>query len=423
MANLYPITYWYGIRSEFLSKERLLEAKEAGFNLIECAYDTKTNRQVLAWCEELGMKANVLDPRMRIALDGAEGWETTLDSLIADYRDCPAVNRFFLRDEPLDDYFPTLGRVADYLNTHDPAHGEYINLLPFHAVPPAEGETFRERYQRHIDNYFNTVHPTILSYDHYNLCMQEVAAPDGRPEARLSDENRARNGWEGKTFAAVDGAHYYDNLEIIRENALKRGIPWMDIILLVEHWHYRWPTEAEVRWEAFTALAYGSTALSYFTYWTPGAAHTEPWSYHNGIILADGTRGEKYEIVKAINAELQALYAGICGEGEMVSEAVYHVGYERDELTTPFAGHGKYAAIEGGRLVAGFFAGDKCMLVNKDYTAPVTVTVTVAGKAEGKLMRLNKSGGVWEPLADSDTETVTVTVTIAAGDGELLAIL
>ena len=33
----YPITFWYGIRPEFLSKERLLEAKEAGFNIIECS--------------------------------------------------------------------------------------------------------------------------------------------------------------------------------------------------------------------------------------------------------------------------------------------------------------------------------------------------------------------------------------------------
>jgi hypothetical protein len=179
----------------------------------------------------------------------------------------------------------------------------------------------------------------------------------------------------------------------------------------VEHWHYRWPTEAEVRWEAFTALAYGSTLISYFTYWTPGVAHTEPWSYHNGIILSDGTRGEKYEIVKAINADLQALYAGICGDGEMVSEAVFHVGGDPDELTTSFAGYGKYAAIEGGSLVAGFFAGDRCMLVNKDFKNPVTVTIT----AEGAPEKLNKATGVWEACEG--------TLTLAAGDGELLRVV
>ena len=411
MSNLYPITYWYGIRPEFLSKERLAEAKEAGFTMIECDYGVETNKRVLRWCEELDLKANVGDPRIRAALEGAEGWEAGLDAVIADYAEFPAVNRFFIKDEPMDEYFPTLGRVADYLNTHDPAHGEYINLLPIHAVPPAEGEDFPRRYQRHIDGFFDTVHPTVLSYDHYNLKMTAVESLEGQIPARVSQENITRNGWEGKLFAEYTEPYYYDNLEIIRKNAMKRGVPWMDIILLVEHWHYRWPTEAEVRWEAFTALAYGSTLLSYFTYWTPGTAHTEPWSYHNGIILADGTRGEKYEIVKAINKDLQALYAGICGEGEMVSEAVFHVGGDPDVLTKPFTGYGRVSAIQGGLLVAGFFAGDKLLLVNKDFRESVTVTVT----ADGVMERLNKATGAWEPMGD--------TLTLAPGDGELIRIL
>ena len=303
--NLYPITYWYGIRKEFLSRERLKEAREAGFNLIECAYDTETNLRVLALCAELGLRANVQDPRMSIALLGEPGWEAELDAMIADYRDCPALNRFFVRDEPTDDYFPTLGRVVDYLHAHDPVHGEYINLLPSVAVMPLE------RYQAHIDGFLRTVHPQLLSYDHYNLMWREVPALDKLPAARVSDENRKRNGWEGKLFEAYDRAGYYDNMEMIRASAARAGIPWMTIILLVEHWGYRWPTEGEVRWEAFNALTYGSTGLSYFTYWTPGANHSEPWSYHNGIILSDGTRGEKYEIVKRINRELQALYRGL----------------------------------------------------------------------------------------------------------------
>ena len=410
MNHLYPITYWYGIRPEFLSKERLQEAKEAGFTIVECDYAPETNKQVLLWCEELGLKANVGDPRIREALNGADGWERLLDAVISDYAPFPAVNRYFIKDEPLDDYFPTLGRVADYLNAHDPTHGEYINLLPIHAMPLAEGETFPIRYQRHIDNFFDIVHPTVLSYDHYNLKMVEVDSLAGKIPARLSPENIARNGWENKLFAEYTEPYYYDNLEIIRENALKRGTPWMDIILLSEHWHYRWPTEAELRWEAFTALAYGSTLLSYFTYWTPGTAHTEPWSYQNGIILADGTRGEKYEIVKTINAELQTLYNGICGEGDMTSEAVFHVGGDPDVLTKPFAGYGKYRSIEGGNLVAGFFVGDKCMLVNKDFRNATTVTFTT----DGQLQALNKTTGCWENISS--------TVTLQAGDGELYRI-
>lgn len=412
MKQVYPITCWYGIRKPFLSRERIVEAIDAGFNIIECAYDTETNLQVLRWCEELGIKANVHDDRMYTALAGEAGWEKAIDGIIEDYKDCPALNRFFVRDEPVDDYFPTLGRVVQYLHEHDPKHGEYINLLPLIAVMPTEN------YQKHIEGYLHTVQPTILSYDHYNLMKREVEALTTLPAARVSDENRQRNGWENILFEAWDRPTYYDNMEMIRTAAAQAGIPWMTIILLVEHWHYRWPTEAEVRWEAFNALTYGSTALSYFTYWTPGVGHNEPWSYHNGIILTDGTRGEAYEYVKNINRELQTLYTGLVearpGEqtapGALLSEAVFHVGAEpEDNQIRLFDGYSAIERIEGGRFTLGFFKGNRFMLTNKDHENAATVTVTTAAR----LSHLNKATGTWEPCDGS--------FTLAAGDGELFA--
>lgn len=411
---MYPITFWYGIRKEFLTRERLIEAQEAGFNIIECAYDTKTDLQVLAWCRELGLRANVQDPRMDAALAGQPGWEAALDGMIDDYSDCPALSRFFVRDEPMDDYFPTLGRVVDYLHQHDPQHGEYINLLPSVAVPPASPE----RYRQHLRAYLDMVHPQILSYDHYNLMWREVPVLGDLPEAAISEENRVRNGWEDKIFEAYDRAGYYDNMEMIREAASEAGIPWMTIILLVEHWGYRLPSEGELRWEAFNALTYGSTGLSYFTYWTPGVGHNEPWSYHNGIILSDGTRGEKYEIVKAINYELQVLYRGLTeplpGEstapGEILSEAVFHVGEEVDGLVRPFRGYGPIRELIGGRFVVGFMAGGRMMVTSKDHDAPQTLHIV----SDRPLLCLDKQSGRWAPCPD--------TIAFAPGDGQLFAV-
>ena len=420
----FPITYWYGIRKEFLSKERLMEAKEAGFNLIECAYDPETNKQVLAWCEELGLRANVQDPRMGTALAGNDGWEAALDDMIADYKGCKAVNRFFMRDEPVDEYFPVLGRVARYLHEHDPDHGEYVNFLPHHAVPQIEGMDMFARYNLHMDRYISEVNPSLLSYDHYSLSFRQVDDLIGKKPARLSEENLKRNGWEDRLHEAVDGKGFYDNLMLVRNKALEIGVPWMSIILLVEHWHYRWPTEGEVRWEAFTAFSHGVSALSYFTYWTPGTAHTEPWSYHNGIILADGTRGEKYEIVKAINADLQSLYTGLEAplngvppEDPHKSVAVYHTGEEADALAIPFAPFAKLTAVttpEGAvpRTVVGVFGdGNRFTVVNKDYDAPVTIRFSTADISS--LWHWNKADHAWE--------TCNGDFTFAPGDGELFA--
>lgn len=417
----YTITYWYGIRKEFISRERLEEAKEAGFTLIECNYDTQTNLQVLKWCHELGLKANVADPRMKIALGGAEGWEKALDGIIADYGNCPALNRFFLRDEPVDEYFPTLGRVARYLHEHDPAHGEYINFLPHPAVPQIPDMDMCARYNLHMDRFIEEVQPSLLSYDHYTLTYRQVAALGELPEARLSDENRKRNNREGILYGAVDRPDFYDNMELIRAKAREKGLPWMIVILLVEHWNYRWPTEGEVRWEAFTAFTYGATALSYFTYWTPGVGHTEPWSYHHGIILSDGTRGEKYEIVKGINAHLHALHKGLSlplPDGGSVADAgqsleVYHVGPEADRLTKPFRGYGpiKSVTAEGreARAVVGFFGGGRMMVTNKDHDHAVTLVMD----SEQPLWHFNRDTAAWETFHGA--------YTFAPGDGELFA--
>ncbi len=420
----FPITYWYGIRKEFLCRERLVEAMECGFNMIECDYDRETNRRVLAWCDELGLAANVRDGRMEKALAGIDGWEQALDAMIADYAPFRSLNRFFIRDEPVDDFFPRLARVVAYLHEHDPAHGEYINLLPYHALPPAEGESMEARYRRHLDGFCAQVKPTILSYDNYNLLAVEVDSREAlgdRREAAVSMENRVRNGWENKVYAAVDHPYFYNNLEIMREYAERIGVPWMNIILLVEHWHYRLPSEAEVRREVFASMASGTQGLSYFTYWTPGIGHTEPWSYHHGIIEADGTRGDKYEIVKRINADIQAIHAGLTlplpqeadAPTDVRFEGVFHVGGDEDILTHPFAGYGRIKAMTGARLVAGFYAGERILLCNKDCLAPATVTVETLHHA-GSLYRLDRTALAWVPCGK--------TFSIAPGDGELIAI-
>lgn len=406
----YPINFWYGIRPEFICRERLEEAAEAGFTVIECRYDTNTNKKVLRWCEQLGLRAYVWDDRMAAAINETEGWQQALDDMIADYADCPALDRFFIKDEPVEAQFPMLARIASYFRTHHPKSDFYVNLLPNVAVPGG-----KQQSDAHIAQYLEAVKPSLLSYDHYCLCKQETSADEihaqGLREARVSDECRARNNTHDKVYAEYDRPDYYDNLEQIRAHARAAGIPWMIIILLVEHWGYRYLSEAELRWEVFTALAYGSSQISYFTYWTPGVSHNEPWSYHHGIIEADGTRGEKYPIVKQINREIQAVMGEI-GAAEHL--AVFHAGEERDALPVPFAPYGGIDAIEGGRFVAGFFDGGYLMLANKDFRSEAFANITTAKQ----LYKFSKSRGVWDKMPR--TASGTYTVHLRAGDGELL---
>lgn len=403
------ITYWYGVPRDFISRERLLEAAQAGFDVIECRYDTATNLQVLDWCRQLGMRAFVWDDRMRLAIDEAPGWEQALDGMIADYGDHPALDRFFVRDEPYASHFPMLARIAHYLQ----ARGQkfYVNLYPPHGLP-------EEDYNTHVSTFLDMTGADLLSYDHY--CMRKRPVTDAQRaadpyfvEARVSDACRRRNHDEHTVFEEYNSAGYFRNLELIRRHALSRGLPWMIIILLSEHWDYRWLTEAELRWEVFTALAYGMNALSYFTYWTPGVAHKEPWTYHNAIINADGSRNENYWRVGRINAVLRDMVAVMDGARSL---AVFHVEGDPDPETVPFTGYGAVRTIEGAPLVAGFFEGGLCVLANKDFHADRTVAVS----CDKLLRQYNTDRHVWDTLPpDGDGRYI---IRLRAGDGTLLRV-
>ena len=402
----FPINFWYGIRQDFVSRERLIEAKEAGFNIIECRYDTKVNKQVLRWCDELGLKAYLWDNRMKDAITEAEGWQDTLSQMIEEYKDFPALDRYFIKDEPNNEMIPMLERIAKFIKQHDPNHGFYVNLFPDAPFPEAGA------YEEHMEKYITSTGCDLLSFDRY--CMNrleastEMLASGEFVEARVSDDSRFKNNLEGKIFFEVTTPGYFNNMERVKKKADEHNIPWMIIVLVSEHLTYRHVTESEIRFEVFSSLAYGSSQLSYFTYWAPGSLHTEPWKYSHAIIQSDGTRDENYYIIKRINSELQSLYEGLDGAKHT---AVFHVGYELDNMVTPFSSFGGISDISGGRILAGFFE-DKLMLMNKDFNS-----VTVARiKTDKTIEKYSKYAKVWYKLDKREEYNIR----LAPGDAELI---
>ncbi len=409
----YPISCWCGVHPGFVSRDRFAEMKECGINLIPVAYDTETNLTVLKWCEELGLRAIVHDAPLDRALSQADGWEDGLRKMADTYRDCPALLWYHLKDEPLDEEFPLLGKIASAMREIDPEHPVYINLLPcisFQLMWNIPLEESIRRYKEHVRKYLDTVRPAMLSWDQYSFRKREVETLGELPEAAVSPECRTTDHLEGKLYEEWDHPGFFDNLEINRSMSREYGIFFMNIILVTEHWFYRHLGEAELRWEAFNSFAYGVDILSYFTYWTPGVTG-EPWSYHHGIINADGTRDAHYDMVRKINRELNVLY-GVTAD--KTSTAVFHVGEEADDVT-PFAPYAGIADIGAATLTVGFFDEDAMVLVNKDHHAPQTVTVTT----HKKLCILDKETGAERPLA---AENGVYTLTLAAGDGELILI-
>lgn len=405
---------WVGIPENFLQTEedmrfRLEEVKEAGINLVNLQYEPELNKKMLCLCEEIGLKASLKDPRFNGVYAQEDGWRETVREITADYMNYPALLEYRLKDEPQDSDFDRLAEITAEFRKNDPDHGVYINLLPLLAL----GNT--ENYVKHVASFLSKVKPRILSYDYYSLLKREVPELDMYPEAVISKENREANGWEGKIFEKYNRETFYDNIETVRRLASEAGIPWMIIVMLTEHWQYRYLNEAEIRWEVFQSLVYGPERISFFTYWNPGKTG-ESWSYHHAMIECDGTRDAHYDMVRNVNKDAQAVRAVLDGAESL---GVYHVGPETDKVTffdDPVCGIDN---IDAESVSVGFFEKDGrnfALIANKDMEESQTITV----ETTKRLLMLDRDSGDWEPLP---SVCGVAFAEIGAGDGILVEII
>ncbi len=416
--NKFLITNWCGVPHKFirnadgtLAVHRFEEAREAGINLI-AAYDYgyKTNCEVLAACEKLGMRVTLEDGRIHKALHDAEHRRELLEGVVRDYSSYPALLGYHIVDEPNSGAFPMLGEIREILAELDPVHEAYFNLFPNYASLEMLGNP---SYYDHLAQFIEVVKPELLSYDHYHFC--KVEAPRASDESITDD--RERQIYEA-AFQSVNRPGFFDNIEDALAVSKATGTPFMIIILVVEHGCYRCLTEAELRWEVFNSLCYGIKRISYFTYWTPGTDHDEGddvWHWQNGMMNKDGTRNQHFYDVACINRELSVV-------GDILLpfavQDVFHFGEEPDGKVRYWQGSaGDITAMQADRATVGIYEGGYVLIANKDYTSPATVTFSVA--AGKRVMHLCKQSGLWAPLA---AEADSYTLSLAAGDGELIRI-
>lgn len=412
----FTITHWCGVPHKFirhpdgtLAIERFREMMEAGINLM-AAYDYgyETNCEMLAACEKLGLKVTLSDGRISRAIgDGAHRQEL-LEAVVRDYAGYPALMGYHIVDEPNSGAFPALADIREILHRLDPAHEAYINLFPNYASPEMLGNP---TYYDHVAQFAKEVRPEIISYDHYHFIK-------GEPMERREVADQRENQIYEAAFRKVERPGFFDNIQDVRQVSLATDIPFMVIILVVEHGPYRNLTEAEIRWEVFQSLAYGAKRLSYFTYWTPGVDTDEGdamWHWKNGMIAKDGTKTAHYHMIADINRELQAL-------GDMLlprrSLAVFHLSQVPDTKVAYWPGaFGDMTSLAADSVTAGFFEGGYVLLANKDYEAPAPVTFTATPGR--RVMHYGKADGLWREMTP---EGGVYALTLAAGDGELIRI-
>jgi len=113
-----------------------------------------------------------------------------------------------------------------------------INLYPDYAKPHQMGE---ETYDEYVRLFLKTVDVDVLCMDHY-----PIFKPD--------KDTRHR---------------YCNNLETMRKFSLRKGIAFWNYFNSMPHGALTDPTEAQIRWQVYTSIAYGAKGVNYFTYGTP----------------------------------------------------------------------------------------------------------------------------------------------------------
>ena len=259
-SEVLPILAWYSVPSEHASVETYQELAEAGFNI---------NFSHIGKLED-ALKALDLGERTGVKIMfTCQELSTETEETVMRVKDHPALYGYFLRDEPSARDFPVLAAWADRIKAVDDTHPLYLNLFPNYAPDDVLGCAYPEYVHRFVEE----VGLPLLSFDYYPVTVEGI-----------------RENW-------------WNNLEVISAEARKAGIPFWAFALSTAHYPYPTATIQSLRLQFYTDLAYGAQGLQYFTYWCP---ETSVWDFHNAPISQTGERSEVYDIVKAMNVELQA---------------------------------------------------------------------------------------------------------------------
>ncbi len=368
----FAILPWGGTRPD---PDILREIRECGFNLAGFVRPEGLDAVAAA-----GLKCIVSDSRTHVGDDQAKLEDAEIARRVRELVDRvgghPAVFGYYLRDEPSATIYSGLARWAAACRKADPRAVPYINLFPNYASPAQLGV---RTYEEYVESFIQIVKPPFVSYDHY----------------ALMDDGSLRQG-------------YFQNLETVRAAALRHKLPFWNIVLSNAHFRYAEPTEAGLRFQAYTTLAYGGRGISWFTYFSPDSGN-----YRLAPIDPFGHKTPTWDMLRRVNLQIHKLAPVYC---TLTSVNVFHVPDVPPECR-PATSSRLLDEVSGGSFVVGEFEapdGQPCvMVVNKSLRESAAFHVRF--KWPGQIMQVNAYTGVVRPWAGENNW-------LAPGQGMLLCL-
>ncbi len=351
---------WFGLPDEHVSLERYREAREAGFtSLMQCAGVEKMLKY-LDWAQAAGVKLGVQHSMML----------TNPEPIVEKLKHHPAVRLWHLKDEPNISLYPKLAEIARRVKTVDPGPERpvYVNMNPigndYANIMRYMGTT---NYVEYLERAIDEIGLPFLSVDHYPC---RVAPPS--------------KDWP---FIVPNGPWYvstnwYENLQIASDLCLRKNVPLSlfarSTSFTCVKYDHPIPTQATLRLEVYSALAYGARSIQYFTYYSP-SPDAKPLRFHDGCIARDGRRGLSYDRVKAMNRELHARADERFTDANLISVAHTDPVPPCTRRLSVLPGFVKKLEAKGA-LVSHLRRNseDILMVVNRDLTQPMRLDVSLA---------------------------------------------
>ena len=268
----FPVVAWYSLDENHNDYHNYRILSNAGFNLSLSFFASYKHAIVgLESNKRTGVK---LIPCCMDMKDKAEVFATIV-------RQKKGMGLFYVFDEPSGSDFDVVAQKVESYRQYDDNHMSYINLLPNYATKEQLGFS---SYEEYLEEYIRIVKPDFISFDYYPF------------------------------FRGILRSSFYNNLETVRIIGTKYDIPFWGFIRTGVTKDYLEPCEGELRFQAFSNLAYGAKGIQYFTY-------SSPRGYESALLDSAYNKTPNFYVVKKLNRDIQKI-AKITLEAEL--EYVWH---------------------------------------------------------------------------------------------------
>lgn len=252
MTEKIQFGFWNYVESGVFGKEAVEDWKNLHCTLpMSFDYDpARHNRQdmldILDACEEQNMKLILRDSRTRfrtLARVGEAKFIEGVKQAYLDFGSHPATFGFFVGDEPKPDENELYIRTVQLVMEYAPGLMPFANLVPYWGGGSDYDMLVGAQAEEHtklVEDLLKKTGLPLLGYDQYSQCLNEAH----NQECGINS--------------------YFYVMDQYRDLTKQYGIPFYVSLLACGHWGFRTPTEDDIRWQIYTALAHGARGILWF---------------------------------------------------------------------------------------------------------------------------------------------------------------